>query len=106
MLLIYRESGISQLISIKIRIFAKFLRKKPSRAADPLNGFYSYLVNPLNLVSGDWQGDVLVIMVVDLAANAFWQFQISWHAVNVDHPLVQGQVLVVEDFLELGFQLG
>ena len=48
----------------------------------------------------------MVVMVVDLAANAFWQFQVSWHAVDVDHPLVQGQVLVIEDLLELGFQLG
>lgn len=105
MLLIYRESRIPQLISIKIGIFAKiFLRKKPSRGIDPLNGLI--LVDAVDFTSRDWKSDVLVVLIVDLATNAFWQFQVGWHAVDVDHPPVQGQVLVIENFLELGFQLG
>ena len=92
------------MISIKIGIFAKiFYEKSHPGEFDPLNGLV--LVDAVDFTSRDWKSDVLVVMVVDLAANAFWQFQVSWHAVDVDHPLVQSQVLVIEDFLELGFQL-
>lgn len=68
-----------------------FYEKSHPGEFDPLNGLV--LVDAVDFTSRDWKSDVLVLMVVDLAANAFWQFQVSWHAVNVDHPLVQGQVL-------------